>query len=104
MLYKTIMLEMIQDRPGLYFELRSTNRLLPAVETYASELRTRHQVWKHAITRRRPESSPTQVADEAMELAIEDMTSRLPSESAGEAEIFSLDEAMNYLRKATPPA
>jgi hypothetical protein len=104
MLYKTIMLEMIQDRPGLYFELKSTNRLLPAVESYASELRTRHQAWKQAMASRRPESSPAQVASDALELAVEDMTSRLPSESADEAEIFSLDEAMNYLRKATPTA
>jgi hypothetical protein len=105
MLYKTITLELIQDRPKLYFELKSTNRLLPAVETYAAELRASHQAWKQMIASRRPGSNPAQLASEALELAVEELTNRLPSAPAvEEAETFSLDEAMNYLKRVTPPA
>ena len=37
MLYKTITLELLQEQPELYEQLRSSKRLLPAMDAYASD-------------------------------------------------------------------
>jgi hypothetical protein len=104
MLYKTIALELLQDRPQLYEELRSTKRLLPTLETYAIELKDLHQQWKARLRQARPNIDPTRLANEALELATEQFQARLPSESqTDEANPLSLDAMMSYLR-ATPPA
>ena len=79
MLYKTITLELIQEQPELYEQLRSGKRLLPVMEGYATELKAGHEAWKRAIARRRPGSDPRQVAAEALELAIQELRERLPS-------------------------
>jgi hypothetical protein len=52
-----------------------------------------------------PKGDPRRLSSEAMELAIEELVSDLPCESqTADAGIFSLDEAMNHLRRHTPPA
>ena len=103
--YKTIVLELIQDRPELYERLRSSKRLLPAVDAYATELRSEHLALQAQILSRRPGSEPSQIAAEALEMAIDEFQGRLPSASpADEAETLSLDAAMPYLRRATPRA
>lgn len=105
MYYKTIALEVIQDQPELYERLRSTKRLLPAMDAYAADLKARHEAWREALGRERPGGHPTQVASEALELAIEDLRALLHSalQPTG-AEPLSLDAAMSFLRRHTPPA
>lgn len=105
MLYKTITLELIQDRPELYERLRSTKRLLPTLDSYATDLKAGHEAWKGVIARRSPGGDPTQIAAEALELAIEELRGRLPSESpTDEAGAPSLDGAMTFLRRHSPSA
>ena len=105
MQYKTIALGLIQEQPELYERLRSSKRLLPAMDAYAIELKTSHEAWKEAIARKRPGSDPSQIAAEALELAIEELRDRLPSASPKyEPEPMSLDAAMNSIRRHTPPA
>jgi hypothetical protein len=99
MQYKTIVMELIQERPELYEQLRSSKRLLPAIDAYSIELRNSHDLWKARIGQVNPNSDPRQIASEAMELAIEEIQHRLPSASpVDEAEPLSLDAAMNFLR------
>jgi len=81
MQYKTIVLELIQDRPELYEQLRSTKRLLPAMDAYAIELKDSHDAWKDQLNQAKPGSDPRQIAAEALELAIENLQARLPSAS-----------------------
>ena len=78
--YKSIVLELIQDRPEMYESLRSSKRLLTATEAYAVDLRTRHLELREAVALRHPGSSPEQVTIEALELAINELQDRLPSE------------------------
>jgi hypothetical protein len=106
MQYKTIILELLQDRPALYKRLRSSNRLLPTLDATAAELKARHEHFKATIASRRPDSHPIQTASEAMELAIAELQGRLPSESPPPAadETFSLDAAMSHIRQHTPSA
>ena len=104
MQYKTITLELIRERTGLYKRLRRTRRLLSALDAHAAELRTNHEAAKEAIVRQRPGSDPSQVAAEALELAILELRDRLPSGSSKDgAEPMSLDAPMRRRRRRTPP-
>jgi hypothetical protein len=106
MQYKSIILELLQDLPELYEQLRSSKRLLPAIDAYAIELKTAHAEWMEQLSESRPDSDPSQLASEALELAIQDLTGRLLSVSPkDEAEpALSLDDAMTYIKRHTPSA
>ena len=105
MQYKSISLELIQEQPELYERLLSSKTLLTAMEAYAMELKASHEAWKERISQTMPGSHPTQIAAEAMELAVAELRASLPSASVSdEAEPLSLDAAMNSIRKHTPPA
>jgi hypothetical protein len=102
MQYKTMILELLKDRTELYEQLRLTHRLLPMLETLARELKAGHETWKETLTREKPESHPSQVASEALELAIKELQDRLPSVSPpDEGEQLSLDGAMAFIKSHT---
>lgn len=104
MQYKTIALGLIQEQPELYEQLRGSKRLLPAMDAYAIELKASHEHWKDQLNQAKPGSDPSRMASEAMEQAIQDLRDRLHSASPrDEAEPISLDAAMSYLRRHTPP-
>jgi hypothetical protein len=104
MQYKTIVLELLQEDAGLYDQLRSSNRLLPSMEEYAAELKTIHDQWKEKIRREEPGRDPRQITSEALELAIEELRDRLPCVSPRGGAEPTLEAAMDYLRRHTPPA
>ena len=103
MLYKTIVLELLQERTELHEQLRLTRRLLPTLETCSQELKASHQSWMETLAKTSPGSDPIQIESEAMEMAIKELEDRLPSVSpAEESEPLSLDAAMAFVRKHTP--
>ncbi len=104
MQYKTIVLELLQEQAGLYDQLRSSNRLLPAMETYATELKTIHDAWKQKIGREEPACDPRQITSQALELAIEELRDRLPCASPRGGAEPTLEAAMEFLRRHTPLA
>jgi hypothetical protein len=105
MQYKTIIHEMLQQRPQLHSQLRKDRKLLPAMEIYARELKTSHQGWKEVLMGLRPGSDPTQIASEALEIALKELEDRLPAASPeSENEALSLDEAMAFIRRHTSRA
>jgi len=100
--YKTIILEMLEQRPKMREELRQSRKLLPTLEFYASELKDSHEAWKERLQQAKPQSDPSQIASEAMELALKDMEDRLPSElNQNESEALSLDQAMVHISRHT---
>jgi hypothetical protein len=100
MQYKTIMLALLEQNPEMYHQLRKSRKLLSALETYAQELKTSHQAWTETLLQRRPGSDPSQIASEALEVALKDMEDRLPTASPpSEQEALSLDEAMAFIRR-----
>ncbi len=102
MQYKTIIHEMLQQRPELHSQLRKDCKLLPAMEIYARELKTSHEGWKEVLAGMRPGSDPAQIASEALEIALKELEDRLPSASPeSEHEALSLDEAMAFIRRHT---
>jgi hypothetical protein len=75
------------------------------VNLYASELKTSHEAWKEQLSGARPGSESSQIASEALELALKDLEERLPSESPpNDHEPLSLDAAMAFIRRHTPRA
>jgi len=102
--YRTITLGLIQGMPELYEELRSTKRLLPAMDAYALDLKAFHESWMDQLNEARPNSDPSQIASEALELAIDELRKRLPSDSPATADGPTLDGAMAYLKRHTPTA
>jgi hypothetical protein len=105
MQYKTIILELLQQRPGMHNQLRKSRKLLPTVEHYARELKTSHEAWKDLLSQTKPGSDQIQIASEALEMALKEVEDRLPSESPpNETEPFSLEVAMAFISRHTPPA
>ena len=104
MQYKTIIYEMLQQRPRMQEQLRKSRKLLTTMEIYAKELKASHEAWMEMLSNMRPKSAPSQIASEALELALKDMEDHLPSDSSQEGgEPQVLDAAMLFRRRHTPP-
>lgn len=104
MLYKTMCLELLQDRPPLHEQLRQKRQLLATVNRLATALRDRHLAYQEQLSRAKPDSDPDQIASEVLESALNEMESCLPSALPDEDGPLSLDEAMAFLPRPTPPA
>lgn len=102
MQYKTIVLELLQQRTEMHDQLRRERKLLPTMEKFARELKSSHQAWKDQLSEMRPDSDPSQTASEALEMAIKELEDRLPPVSPQENnEPLSLDGAMAFIRRHT---
>lgn len=97
--YKTIVLELLKDRPTLHEQLRRSDTLMESMEQLAMALRSCHIGWMMQLSARMPGSDPSQLSSEALELAVSELQDDLPLESqASDAapETLSLDAAMIY--------
>lgn len=79
--YKTIALELLRERTELCEQLRLTHMLMPTLETCATELKASHETWKQTLAEAKPDSEPSQLASEALEMAMKELEDRLPSVS-----------------------
>lgn len=100
--YKTIVLELLEQRPLLRNQLVKMGMLFQAMELYANDLKTRLEVVKSQMAIAKPESDPSQIQSEALEMAICELESsfdsgRIPEPSAPP----SLDGAMAFVRLHT---
>lgn len=103
--YKTIICELLQQRPEMHEQLRKERKLLTVLENYAQELKASHEGWKNLLTQMRPGSDPSQISSEALEIAVKELEDRLPAESRQkESEAHFLDAAMLFLSRRTPRA
>jgi hypothetical protein len=104
MQYKTIVLQLLQDHPEMYEQLRSQRLLSPTMERYAGELKRLHTSWMELLPSIRPESEASQVSSEALELALENLRDHLRNESlTDDPGPLTLEDAMAFLRRPTPP-
>ena len=105
MQYKTIVLQYLRQRPRLHSQLKSSRTLLPTLEAYANQLKSSHEALKEQLTLANPGSEPSQIASQALEMALQEWTNSLPpDESSSDDEPLSLDGAMAYIRRRTPTA
>jgi hypothetical protein len=104
MLYKTMVLELLQQHPEIHDRLRSRRSLLPALDRYANELKTRHDAWTEVLTQAIPGRAESQVASAALEVALRELAYYLDSGSPPDPDQpLSLEEVMAFLRCHTPP-
>jgi len=104
MQYKTIILELLQQRPKMHDQLRKDRKLLTSMERYAKELKASHEAWMDLLSGLRPRSNRNHIASEALEIALKEMEDRLPSESPRQGhEALCLDAAMLFLRSSRTP-
>ena len=95
--YKTIILELLQQRPQIHEQLRRERKLLTTLEFYAKELKDSHEEAMEQLRQLRPGSEASQISSEAMEIALKEMEDRLPIVyPADEHETLSLDKAMAF--------
>jgi uncharacterized protein YfaS (alpha-2-macroglobulin family) len=99
--YMTIILELLQQRPEVRDQLAMNRRLLPALELLARELKASHEAWKEVLLKAKPHSAPSQIASEALEMALKQLEDRLLVSPLDDAEPLSLDEAMAFVRSHT---
>jgi hypothetical protein len=104
MLYKTMVLELLQQRPQMHEQLRRQRMLLATLDLYASELKAMHEAWKEQLSQARPGSSQSQIASAALEMALKHLEDCLPPASPLEGnDPLSLDAELAFLRRHTPP-
>jgi hypothetical protein len=105
--YKTIVLELLQDRPILHEQLRQSRTMLESLNHLAMALRACHNYWMNQLAAARPGSDPMQISSEALEMALQELQESLPpgsSPSEETTEALSLDAAMAFLQRYTPAA
>ena len=68
-MYKTIVLALVEQRPELHDQLRSSRTLLATLNLYASQLKASHEAWKDRLSKAKAETDEIQLASEAMEMA-----------------------------------
>ena len=106
MFYQTICQHLLEERKDMYEQLRSRRLLLTTLERLSSELKSNHEAWKERLSQKRPGSSASQIASEALEIALKELEDSLPPASPpDESEAHSfLDAAMAFLHRHTPAA
>jgi hypothetical protein len=98
-------LGLLEQRHQLHSQLREQRMLLPAMEAYALELKDRHEVWKDRLSQAKPGNDLSQIASEALEIALKEPEVSLPPEfPQNEDEQFFLEAAMAFIRHRMPPA
>ena len=104
MQYKTIVLELLQQRPVIEEQLRRNRTLLPTMERYAEKLKTSHEQWMAQLSLAKPGSDKSQIASESLEIALKELEDYLsPVFPPDETDPLSLEEAMAFIRRHTPP-
>jgi hypothetical protein len=97
--YKTIVLQLLEQHPELYSQLRNRRQLLPALDIYSDQLKTLHEEEKEVLSQAKPDSDPIQINSEALEIALKAFEDRLPTNTqADETQALSLDQAMAFVR------
>lgn len=102
-LYKTIVLELLQQRPELQEQLRRRRMLLTALEFYARELKDLHEASMEHLSATGSGGDPSQ---EALEVALKELQEGcLPDASSQEESVRpSVEDLLAFLRSHTPPA
>ena len=105
MLYKTIVLNLLRQRRELHNQLKANRTLLPTVDRYAGLLKTSHEAWQVSLSLAKPDSDRSQIASEALEMALKELEERLPEPQPEEdSEALSLEGAIAFIAKRTPSA
>ena len=104
-MYQTLILQMIKQRRELAYELKTAKKLMATVQNLAKDLKARHQELKTLLIEAKPGSDENLMSSEALEIALKEIENALDSSSEqDESGPLSLDGAMAFARRHTPPA
>ena len=105
MRYKTMVFELLETYPAARERLRGNRSGLELLDSVSAELKTGHQAWMERLRDARPGSGEERIANEALEIALAELTDRLSvaSEDDSGSEACSLEGAMAFIRRHTPP-
>lgn len=99
MQYKTIVLELLQQRTELHEQLRQERKLLETVELMAVDLKANHEVIRDQLQQANPNIAREQTSSEAFEMAVKELEDRLsPVSPMDDPAELPLDGAMAFLR------
>jgi hypothetical protein len=102
--YKTIVLEILQQYPERYDQARRSRTVLSTLDCFARQLKTSHEAWKNHLSQAKPDSDPSQIASEALEIALKELEDSLHSGISPEAkESLSLEGARTFIGGRTSP-
>jgi hypothetical protein len=100
--YKTIVLKLLLERPRACRRLKRDRLLFEAVNRYEARLKADHKAITQDLLQMRPNADPTQIASEALEIALKDLVETLPSASGqADDDHHSSDRMMAFLRRHT---
>ena len=103
MQYKTIILELLQQRPQMHEQLRQQRKLLTTMEMYARELKANHEAIRSDLAKEQPDMEASLISSQAMEMALAELMDRLPPElDHEEPGDLSLDQAMATVTSRSP--
>ena len=99
MLYKTVVLDLIQQDRRFYRNLKRTRRLMATIDCLSQELRQSHLAWKAELQDLKPQAIPNLISSEAFEHALQEIQNRLRFVSSeNEAETAQLEQAIRFIR------
>ena len=84
----------------MYKQLGQMHGLLLMLEMWSRELKASRETWMETLALAKPESEPSQIASEALEIAIKELQDRLPSVASPD-DWEALDAAMAFVRRHT---
>jgi hypothetical protein len=96
--YKTVVFELLQERPKLLERMKRSRTLHLALERYTLELKTWHETWKDRLFGAKPGSDESQIASEALEFALIELRDFLDSMS----ESLPLEEVLGSSSRRPP--
>ncbi|MEZ6104462.1 MAG: hypothetical protein R3E01_36455 [Pirellulaceae bacterium] len=103
--YKTIVLELIEQRPRWHEQLKSSNSLLSTINQLAITLRNRHLDLLDQAEATPLQMSPIQHSSEALEKAIAELLEHFPREQeAAASDTLDMDALIAFLKRHTPQA
>lgn len=99
MQYKTIVLELIEQRPHLHEKLKRERKLLSTMETIARELKASHEEISRDLASEQPQTEASLISSQAMEMACKELEARMPpAASTVDDQELSLDAAIGHIR------
>ena len=107
MQYKTIVLQLLEQRRRFTTCSERTEDDAPNAGAGFTPVsaKARHETWKELLSQAKPGSAPSQIASEALEIALMELEDRLSRGSPPEeSDALSLEAAMAFISRRTPPA
>jgi hypothetical protein len=103
-MHKTIVLGLLENHAELHEQLRRSKMLLSTLNLLATQLKSSHESWKDRLLLAKPGTGESQLASEALEMAVKELEDYLGSgvRPTG-SELLSPDEAMAFIRGPARP-